>query len=264
MWRFITGRRASAPPIDEELWTRTLAGLPFLESRSVAELDRLRALAAEFMATKAITGAGDFEPGDAVRASIAAQACLPVLNLGLQWYRDFVEVVVYPGAFVAPRTHIDEAGVVHEWTDELAGESMDGGPVVLSWEDVERAVDLPGYNVVIHEFAHKLDLVDGTADGCPPMPRSRARVWRAALEGAYESFVSQLDAAERSVPRHVDPDSPEADRYYRHLPLDAYAATDPSEFFAVASESFFVENPRFRATFADLDAAMRAFYRQNP
>lgn len=264
MWSFITRRRAAAPPLDDSVWTPTLASLPFLRHRSDFELNRLRAMAGEFVARKAITGAAGFEPGDLVRASVATQACVPVLNLGLQWYHDFVEVVVYPGAFAAARSHTDEAGVVHEWTEELAGESMDGGPVVLSWDDVQQAAHVPGYNVVIHEFVHKLDLVDGVADGCPPMPRPQARAWRAALDDAYGRFVSQVDAAERAIPHDIDPEGPEADQFYGDLPLDVYAATDPSEFFAVASESFFVENARFRAAFADLDAAMRLFYGQNP
>ena len=264
MWSFIPRRRPTTPRLDDAVWSRTLASLRFLRSRPESELHRLRSMAGEFVARKAITGAAGFEPDDLVCASIATQACVPVLNLGLHWYRDFVEVIVYPGAFVAERSHTDEAGIVHEWTDELAGESMDGGPVVLSWDDVQRAAQVPGYNVVIHEFAHKLDLVDGVADGCPPMPLSQGRSWRATLNDAYERFVSQLEAAERAIPRHVDPEGPEADQFYSGLPLDAYAATDPSEFFAVASESFFVENERFRAAFPELDAAMRLFYRQNP
>lgn len=264
MWSFITRRLSAAPPLDDSVWTPTLASLPFLHRRPDSELNRLRAMAGEFIARKAITGAAGFEPSELVRASIATQACLPVLNLGLQWYRDFVEVVVYPGAFSAPRSLTDEVGVVHEWTEELAGESMEGGPVVLSWDDVQRAAHVPGYNVVIHEFVHKLDLVDGVADGCPPMPQLQARSWRAALDDAYERFVSQVDAVERAIPHHIDPESPEADQFYGDLPLDVYAATDLSEFFAVASESFFVENARFRAAFDELDVAMQLFYRQNP
>lgn len=257
-------RRQRARPIDDAVWARTLAALPFLRSRPQADLERLRAMAGEFLACKVISGAAGFDPGEAVRASVAVQACVPVLGLGLQWYADFVEVVVYPGAFVAARREVDEAGVVHEWTDELAGESMQGGPVVLSWRDVRRAASEPGYNVVIHEFAHKLDLADGHADGCPPMPRAQAAGWRDTLEAAYESFVAQLNAVERAIPGHVDPDSRAADPYYSELPLDPYAATDPSEFFAVASEAFFVDNTRFRQAFGALDDAMRGFYRQNP
>ena len=264
MFGFLRRARASLGTIDEALWQRTVGALPFVAARPPDEIERLRALAAEFLARKAITGAAGMEPDDAMRVSIAAQACLPVLNLGLQWYDDFVEVVVYPGEFVAPRTEVDEAGVVHEWTDVLAGESMAGGPVVLSWIDVAEAESSPWYNVVIHEFAHKLDMADGQADGCPPMPPAQARQWRRALGDAYGAFVGRLDAIEASIAHHVDPDSPAADRYYQGLVLDPYAATDPAEFFAVATELFFVDNARLRAAFPILDEAMRAFFRQNP
>lgn len=264
MWRFWRRRAAPHEAIDEPTWQRTLAGLAFLSSRSAEELARLRALAAEFLAHKAISGAAGIEPDAYMRASIAVQACLPVLNLGLQWYRDFVEVVVYPGAFAAPRRQTDEAGVVHEWTDELAGESMDGGPVVLAWGELTDGSHVPGYNVVIHEFAHKLDLADGQANGCPPMAAALRARWQRAFGAAYDAFVRQLHAIEASIPRHVDPESEAADRFYEPLALDPYAATDPAEFFAVASEAFFVDNARFRAAFASLDEVMRAFYRQQP
>ena len=118
--------------------------------------------------------------------------------------------------------------------------------------------------MVIHEFAHKLDLADGQANGCPPMPAALRARWQRAFESAYDAFVRQLDAIEASIPRHIDPEGEAADPYYEALALDPYAATDPAEFFAVASEAFFVDNARFRAAFPALDEVMRAFYRQQP
>lgn len=264
MLRWLRTRRSRAGAIDAETWARTLARLPFLAARTPQERMRLHAMAEDFLARKTVSGAAGVEPDDDLRAMIAAQACLPVLQLGLQWYRDFVEIVVYPGAFRAPRRLVDDDGVVHEWTDDLAGEAMEGGPVVLSWDDIDGAGRAAGCSVVIHEFAHKLDLADGEADGCPPMPAAQAARWRRVLHEAHESFAARLDAVEAAIPADLDPEGAEADRFYAALPLDPYAATDPAEFFAVASEVFFVDNARLRAAFAPLDAAMRTFYRQHP
>ena len=118
--------------------------------------------------------------------AIAAQACLPILHLGLQWYDGFKGIVVHPDVVRARREHVDDIGVVHHYEEELAGEAMSGGPVMLSWRDVEQADESAqwGYNVVIHEFAHVLDLRDGASDGIPPLPDRQSRDhWAATLEG---------------------------------------------------------------------------------
>ena len=257
-------RIQGVPPLDDMAWARAIAGLPFVASRSSEDLARLRGLCARFLASKTVTGVAGLVVDDDIRVSIAVQACLPVLELGLQWYEDFVEIVVYPGTFRAPRRRLDEAGVLHEWSDELAGEAMEGGPVVLSWDDVSRAGATPRCNVVLHEFAHKLDMADGEADGCPPMPPSKARAFRAALDAAYDRFVRRVEAIEASLPRDVDPEGPQAQPWWDALPLDPYAATDPAEFFAVASESFFVDSASLAGAFPDLHRQLQAFYRQDP
>src|SRR5262245_31042943 len=198
--------------IDEALWPR----LPFLP-----RTQKLKDLALLFLAEKQFTGVHGLQVSDAMRVSIAAQACLPVLELGLDWYSGWTGVVVYPGDFRVNRRETDEDGVVHEWEDELAGESMPGGPVVLSWDALAND---PYMNVVIHEFAHKLDMRDGVADGVPPLHAGMSRAaWQAALDEAYAGFC---DAVERG----------------RDTWLDPYAAEHPAEFFAVISEAFF-EDP---------------------
>jgi Mlc titration factor MtfA (ptsG expression regulator) len=152
-------------------------------------------------------------------------------------------VVVYPGDFRVRRTEVDEDGVVHEWDDELAGEAMPGGPVVLSWD---AAANDPHMNVVIHEFAHKLDMLDGVADGKPPLHAGMdARAWRKALDEAYEGLC---DAVERG----------------RDTWLDPYAAEHPSEFFAVASEAFFEDPKETRRRYPDFYEQLKLFYRQDP
>jgi MtfA peptidase len=238
--------------IDDDAWRRLLDDVPMLPALGADDALRLRELIAAFLSTKTFSGAHGLEPDDAMRLAIAAQACLPVLRRGLAAYDDFVEIVVHPTAFAVRRRIHDDDGVTHEFDDVLAGEAMDGGPVVLSWDDVAGDGRAPGTNVVIHEFVHKLDMADGEADGCPPMPTSRRGAWRTTLQAAYDRFVDALEAIEDALPADIDPESEAADAWYATLPLDPYAATDEAEFFAVAAEAFFVEPDRFECAFPDL------------
>ncbi|MEI7444329.1 MAG: M90 family metallopeptidase [Burkholderiales bacterium] len=250
--------------IDTDAWLGLQARLPYLRGLDADESERMRALIAAFLSAKTFTGAHGLEPDDSMRLVIAAQACLPVLNLGLAAYDDFVEVVVYPSAFAVRRRITDEDGLVHEFDDVLAGEAMDGGPIVLSWDDVDGS-DRPGSaNVVIHEFAHKLDLADGEADGCPPMPRTARARWLEALHAAYDDFVDALEAVEGAIPPDVDPESEAADDWYASLPLDPYAATDESEFFAVAAEAFFVDPEGFAEAFPTLHERFVEYFGRDP
>jgi Mlc titration factor MtfA (ptsG expression regulator) len=224
--------------IDDALWREATARLPFIPQRP-----KLRELALLFLAEKEFSGAHGLEVTDAMRVSIAAQACLPILELGLDWYAGFSGIVVYPGDFRVRRSHTDEDGVVHEWDDELAGEAMPGGPVVLSWD---AAANDPGINVVIHEFAHKLDMLNGEADGLPPLHAGMDHAaWARALEEAYEGLC---DAVERGKDTWLDP----------------YAAEHPSEFFAVISEAFFEEPAETRRRYPDVYDQLTLFYRQDP
>jgi Mlc titration factor MtfA (ptsG expression regulator) len=246
-------RRGAARPIPDALWNRVLARYSFLSVRPQAERVRLRDLAAQFLASKEFHGAQGFVITDEVAVSIAAQAVLPVLNLGLQWYDDFVGIVVHRGQVVARRTATDEAGVVHHWDDVLAGEAMDRGPVMLNWHDVHDAgaTAQQGYNLVIHEFAHKIDLRDGQADGCPPLPSRAARLaWRATMDAEYQAFHEKVIVAERF--------GGEAQW------LDSYGATAIDEFFAVACEAYFVNRPRFAGEFPALVALFDPFFRVQP
>lgn len=251
-------------PIDTETWQRLVEAMPWLGGFSEPDAARMRALIARFLSIKTVTGANGLEVDDAMRLAIAAQACLPVLYIGLEPYSDFVEVIVYPQAFTVQRQVTDAHGLVHEFDDTLAGEAMDGGPVVLSWEDVAPHREAHTANVVIHEFAHKLDMADGTADGCPPLPSGLGRRWRAALEASYDGFLAELDAAEAAVPHDLDPESEAADAYFAHLPLDAYAATDEAEFFAVATEAFFVQPEAFADAFPELHRCFVDYFGGDP
>ncbi len=247
-WRDRRSQRERAA-IPEALWQQVLADYPFLAARPPEELERLRALAARFLREKEFHGQG-LAITDAMALAIAAQAVLPVLHLGLAWYDDFVGIVVHPGQVIARRSHTDEAGVVHDWEETLAGEAMDQGPVMLSWEDVREAGQrcAEGYNVVIHEFVHKIDMRDGVPDGCPPLPSRAARqAWLAVLQTAYNAFREQVVVAERfgGEPTWLDP----------------YAAEGPDEFFAVACEAYFVNPARFAQEFPALRQLFDGFFR---
>lgn len=235
--------------IDAALWQRVAESLPFLAGLSDDENRRLREFALVFLAEKEFSGAGGFELSDEVRLSIALQACLPILNLGLDWYDGWVGVVVYASDFRLKRSEMDDDGVVHVWDDELAGESMPGGPVVLSWDATAASHDPDEddlMNVVIHEFAHKLDMRNGAADGQPPLHSGMSRErWRAVFDAAYRHFC---DAVDRGKETFIDP----------------YGAEHPAEFFAVVSEVFFEWPHELKADYPDVYEQLALFYRQDP
>lgn len=248
MWGWLR-RRRSAPEIPEDLWRATLARYPFLADRPSEELAQLRAMSAAFLTQKEFHGAGGLAITDEMALAIAAQAVLPVLHLGLAWYDDFVGIVVHADEVLARRSMMDDSGVVHDWDEVLAGEAMEGGPVMLNWQDVAQAGDTAetGFNVVIHEFVHKIDLRDGAADGCPPMKsREARRHWLAVLQAQYERFREQVIKAER----------------FGEAPpwLDDYGATAIDEFFAVACEAYFVNRGRFTQEFPELAVLFDSFY----
>lgn len=244
---WLRGRRAAAP-LPDALWQETVAGLPFLAALSSEEKSRLRALAEAFLAEKEFATAGGLELTDAMCASIAAQGCLPILNLGLEWYAGWVGIVVYPDEFVIPRSIEDEFGVVHEYDDIASGEAWEGGPLLISWRDAQMAGS--GYNVAIHEFAHKLDMHNGAADGIPPLPTGVSRaIWEETLFAAYDDFCALVDESEECGEDTL---------------LDPYAAENPGEFFAVMSEAFFETPAILHEEYPAFYAQLARFYRQDP
>ncbi|MDP2881918.1 MAG: zinc-dependent peptidase [Azonexus sp.] len=230
--------------IPDALWARTVAALPFLDNLTVNEKKELKMKAEAFLAEKEFSTAGGLDLTDEICVSIAAQGCLPILKLGPGAYREWVGIVVYPNEFVVPRHIVDESGVVHEYDDVLSGEAWDGGPLIISWHDVQMAGD--GYNVVIHEFAHKLDMLNGEADGMPALHSGITETeWQAKFANAYDHFCQRVDSGEDT-------------------PIDPYASTDLAEFFAVLTESFF-EVPHIVAEeYPAIYGLLCRYYRQDP
>ena len=139
--------------LDAAQWRAVLERYPFTRALSADERARLRDKVVLFLHEKSISGAGGLVVRDEMRLCIAAQACMLILNLDLDWYRGWVEVIVYPGEFVADYEYVDEHGVSHHVEEPMSGESWLAGPVILSWADAQLRGE-SGYNVVIHEFAH--------------------------------------------------------------------------------------------------------------
>lgn len=270
--RLMPLRWREPPPLPEPLWQDTRESLPFLRDLSEADARRLGSLCARFLQEKEFLGAHELVITDGMALSIAAQACWPLLYLlgpngrsdpvsVLNWYGGFVGIVVQPGAVIVNREQMDASGVVHRYREVLAGEAMDGGPIMLSWDDVSRAAELAevGCNVVIHEFIHKMDMLGMAAgalpDGAPPIHQAlwghtslaatRAH-WQETMSEAYARFRESLSLA---------------DRFGGDLPwLDRYAAQDPAEFFAVTAEAYFVNRNRFGEHFPDLLALYDGFF----
>ncbi len=241
-------RAADQLDITETQWQEAEYALPFLDRLTDAERQRLRELARAFIADKEWSAAPGLQLTARIQLSIALQACLPILNLGLDWYRGWVGIVVYPGDFVIPREIVDEDGVVHEYDDPVLGEAWEGGPVLISWfENLDAIGDV---SIVIHEFAHKLDMINGAVDGMPELHADMRRAdWIAAFQPAYADFCRRVKIAEmRGEETAIDP----------------YAAEHPSEFFAVASEVFFEAPELLQREYPDVFKQLQLFYRQNP
>lgn len=240
---FGSGKGAHA--LDEETW-RAVTELPVFDGLSAEEQTRLRELAGNLLADKSFSGAGGVEVDAGMATAIAAFAALPVLNLGYGWYEGWNEIVVYPGEFIFEGEQMDEAGVVHHVRHARSGEAWEGGPMVLSWDDVEWSGRGEGFNVVIHEFAHKLDMKNGDANGRPPLHSGMSpAIWAQEFQAAYDDLCRRVDGGEETA-------------------IDPYAAESPAEFFAVLSEYFFEAPDVLQQVYPGVYSQMVGFYLQDP
>ena len=223
-----------------------LTALPVFAGLTEDERQRLSKLTREMQSNKSFSAAGGAVVDEYVTTIIAAFAALPVLNLGMGFYSGWREIIVYPGEFIHDSQRVDAAGVVHHMRYARSGEAMVGGPIVLSWSDVVASGGGVGYNVVIHEFAHKLDMRNGVADGLPPLHSGMKRAeWATALQSAYSDFTRKVSAGEQ-------------------VTVNSYAAESPAEFFAVLSEYFFECPAVLYAAYPGVYHQFRLFFRQHP
>ncbi|MBI3576085.1 MAG: zinc-dependent peptidase [Gammaproteobacteria bacterium] len=238
-------QRWRRPPLPDGLWHAALDHTPYVRQLAPTDRQRLRELATEFLHTKTFEGAAGIRVTPPMRALIALRACVPVLHLGLDWYDGWNGIVLYPTDFRVHEEYEDETGVVHRGQSDLCGQSIARGPMVLSWEAIEHA-PAPNQDLVIHECAHKLDTLNGPADGFPPLHAGMdAAQWTRDFTTAFEALNRALEAG--AEPR-----------------LDPYAAEHPAEFFAVTSETFFTEPALLYADFPAVYRQLCLFYRQEP
>ncbi len=243
-WRI---RRAIARhPIAESLWQKALQHCAPARRLGASDQATLRVLATLFLDRKSLEPVQGLQLGDADRVLLATHACVPILKLGFDWYDGWRSVIVYADAFIPRRPQTDAAGVVHQTNTVLAGEAWGRGPVILSWASVLHIGQKPGHNVVIHEMAHKLDMLNGDANGFPPLHRRMdRRVWWQVFSSAWDRLkVEQGNGAD--------------------LPIDPYGLQSPAEFFAVASEQFFEEPKTLRQHLPEVYRQLTQFYRQYP
>ncbi|MEO6076458.1 MAG: M90 family metallopeptidase [Dokdonella sp.] len=213
--------RPRRPVIEDTRWCRLLDSSVLFEWMSPVRRERLREHAALFLADKRFHAAANHVVDPDQQIAIAALACIPLHRIGYRALRGWRDVIVYPSGFRSRREHHDEVtGVVTQIEDDMIGEAWDRGPIVLSWADIAHDLASPfdGLNVVIHEIAHKLDMLDGSINGTPKLPSSIPRKqWVATMQHAFDDMV-------RMVKEDIE------------TPIDPYAAESVDEFFAVITE----------------------------
>jgi len=242
--RYILHRYA----VSHELWRDIVDNMAFLQGMTAVEKAHLRELSTLFLYEKNFIGAQGLKLTQAMCVTIAAQSCLPVLRLGFNCLSGWTDVIVYPDAFRVSRDSIDAAGVVHHQEQALIGESWSRGPLIVSWADIERdMLDVhSGHNVVIHEIAHKLDVLNGRSNGFPPLHAGMSiPQWTAVLSEAYQRLGLRIE-------------------HHHHTGISRYAASSPAEFFAVISEYFFCSPETLQTHYAEVYQQLQLYYRQNP
>ncbi|HEY0061867.1 MAG TPA: M90 family metallopeptidase [Telluria sp.] len=230
-------------------WKAILArNIPIYRNLSLALQDQLHKLVQQFLYQKKFVGCAGLEITDEIRVTIAGQACLLLLNRPSKVFPELHAVLVYPTAFLVPRKQVDAAGVITEERQDLLGESWGDGRVILSWDHVQRGAGdwTDGQNVVLHEFAHQLDSESGSNNGAPYLGSSENyRDWSAVLSRNFADLRSDAIYGQPSV-------------------MDHYGATNPAEFFAVATETFFEKPWQMSARHPDLFGELFKYYRVDP
>ncbi|WP_185267172.1 M90 family metallopeptidase [Halopseudomonas xiamenensis] len=226
-------------------WHQALGDWAVYRRYRPGQQQRIQELALRLLLRKHLVAVNGAELDDRLRLRIAGMAVVPVLELGLDWYERWQTLILYDGPFVAEHSWEDEFGIVHQETSERSGEAWERGPVVLSLEDVWHSGQGDGYNVVIHELAHTLDMRDASANGAPPLHAGMdAAAWQADMQAAWDDLARRAELGET-------------------LPVDEYALEDPAEFFAVLSETFFEQPEPLRAAWPAVYRHLADFYRQD-
>jgi Mlc titration factor MtfA (ptsG expression regulator) len=242
-------RRAKvrAEPLSED-WAAILGAVPLCGRVPAEDRPELHSAVRVFLAEKRFEGGAGFVVDDSVRLTVAGQACVLLLRRATDYFPKLRSVIVYPQEYVAPLEEVDDDGLVTEDVESRSGESWMHGSLVLSWKDIVADLEDPlgELSVVLHEFAHQLDGESGEMNGCPPIADPELRAdWAREMDSAYADHRRRVDRGRPTV-------------------LDPYAAEEPSEFFAVATEAFFQQPRRILAALPPLYGILRRYYQQDP
>jgi Mlc titration factor MtfA (ptsG expression regulator) len=229
-------------------WLTILStALPVYSSLSLEEQSRLRQLIQLFIARKRFYGCCGLTITDEIRVTIAAEACLLLINKGWSVYPKLSSVLVYPTAFRVERDQHNSDGTVTFGGNSLLGESWSNGRVILSWDDVENGVRdfTDGHNVVLHEFSHQLDAESGSTNGAPPLSRNSYKSWATVFSANFENLRGRSLHRQETV-------------------MDKYGTTNPAEFFAVATETFFEKPHQLYKKRPELYEELSQYYQLDP
>ncbi len=233
--------------IKHELWVESTEDMQLLRGLDTMEKTRLRELSSLFIHQKNFIGI-EIAVTKKMQVIIAVQACLPILTLGIDLLDKWQDIIIYPSAFYISRDEQDSNGIIHHKESILSGEAWSKGPVILSWDDIQDDLQPihQGHNVIIHEIAHKLDMLNGKANGMPPLHlEMQSTQWTEAFSSAFQRLNKRLE-------------------HHHRVCVNPYAATSPAEFFAVFSEYFFSAPEILHNHFPDVYQQLQMYYRQNP
>lgn len=247
---WLENRRIKKMGYTAQQWESAIADWPVMDRYEGAERDALRDMTFRLLVRKSFASGAEFSFTDAMCLKIATMACVPILKLGLDWYDHLYTIIIYEGDFVPNRAYRSDDGVVHAKSPGLSGEAWARGPVILSWDAVYKsgpnASNGQASNVVIHELAHKLDMLRDGANGAPPMhPEMAAGEW-------HEIFTAAWNRLEKDLHQN------------QSLPINDYGMTNPAEFFAVCSETFFESPESMKEQMPEVYRLLCQFYRQQP
>ena len=235
-----------ASPIPDG-WQSLLEAVGHYQLLDTADRSKLRDATRIFIEEKTFEGCGGLEVTEAMRVTIAALASILILGLDDFYFDNVQTILVYPSGFVVPQQKPIGGDVALETESENLGEAHYRGPIILSWDEVDDAARHPGHgsNLVFHEFAHQLDMLNGDADGVPSLPKDLRSRWEKVMGREYDRLCKSADRGRQTL-------------------IDPYGATNPAEFFAVITESFFDQPQELRAEHPDLYQVLSSYYHQDP
>jgi len=245
MQNWLNSRVIRNSTIIQSTWDKAFSQMPLIHNLSLEDKNRLIYLAILFLDKKKIQGAHGLVVTEDMQVKVALQACLLILKFDINEYSGWTLIIMYPSGFITKQTIIDEYGIAHNVQSDLAGEAWLRGPVILAWDEVKNASIIDGHNLVVHEFAHKLDMQNGVANGYPPLHADMSpRQWANVFSAGYDDFKLKCES-------------------HKNIAIDCYGASSPAEFFAVMSEVFFERPNIIIQYYPDVYEELRKYYKQD-